>query len=71
MAPAPLAIENQQFEYYLYLIVVKLAVIIGLKCVKVAFKAHASYKKSLKKQYNSKSIEAPRPQTTPRTNPPA
>lgn len=59
---AALKTENEKIEYYIYLIVIKLAVLIGLKSVKVIYNIHAAHKRSLKKKYQAKDIEAPKPQ---------
>lgn len=57
----PLEVKNDHIEYYMYLIFVKLAVLLGLKVFKTAYKIHATYRKSMKKKYESKDIEAIKP----------
>lgn len=52
---------------YLYIIIIKLALLTALKVVKIVFKIHASYKKSLKRKYTAKDVEAQKPTPTPST----
>lgn len=54
--------ENATIEYYLFLIVVKLGVMISFSCIKSALKLHSSYRKSLKKKFAARDIEAPKTQ---------
>lgn len=67
MAPPNVTMENATIENYIYLIVIKLAVLIILKCLKVVYKIHASYKKSVKRKYAARDIEAARPNPSPRS----
>lgn len=48
-------------EQYLFIIIIKLAIISALKIIKVISKVHSSYKRNLKKKYTAKDIEAPKP----------
>lgn len=61
----PLLIENPTIEYYIYLIVIKLAVLIALQCVKAVYGIHSLYKKSMKKKYTARDIEAPHLRASP------
>lgn len=63
MAPS-VNFENEKIEYFLQLIVLKLAVLIAFSVLKCAFKSHSSYKRNLKKKYTAKDIEAPKPKPT-------
>lgn len=57
----PMKVQNDTVEYYMYLIVIKLAVLIALYTLKTIHKIHAGYKKNLKKKYAAKDIEAAKP----------
>lgn len=57
----PMKVTNEAIEYYMYLIVIKLAVLIGLFAIKTTYKIHSSYKRNLKKKYKAKDVEAPKP----------
>lgn len=53
--------KNETLEYYIWLIVVKLCVLIGIHTIKIIWKVSATYKNSLKRKYTAKNIEAPKP----------
>lgn len=58
-------VENETIEHYLYLIIIKLAILSALNAIKCVFKIHAAYKNSLKKRYRAKDIEAAHPKQNP------
>lgn len=60
MAPT-MKVENETIEYYLYIIIIKLAVLASLKFIKTVLNIHTAYKKSLKRKYTAKDIEATKP----------
>lgn len=53
--------ENPTTEFYLLIIVIKLAILCAFKLLKSICSMHTSYKKSLKKKYTAADIEARRP----------
>ena len=61
---APLQTENSKLEYYLLLVVIKLAILVTLKTVQSIVNIHTAYKTNLKKKYKARDIEAPAPKNT-------
>lgn len=59
--------QNEKVEFYLWLIVIKLALLSALKIVRTTVRIHSAYRKSIKKKYSGNDIEAPKPQPPPRT----
>lgn len=60
------SVKNELIENYVFLIFIKLAILCAFKVIKAVYSVHASYKKSIKKRYNAKDLEAQKPQATPR-----
>lgn len=68
MAPPTVYLtQNATVEYYLWLIVIKLALLSAFKIVRTIVRIHSAYRKSIKKKYSGNDIEAPKPQPPPRT----
>lgn len=53
--------ENSIIENYLYLIVIKLALILAFKVTKSIVSIHTKYRKGIKRKYASRDIEANKP----------
>lgn len=61
-------VKNETIENYIYWIFIKMAILLAFKVISIAGKVHASYRKSLKKRYDAKNVEAPKP-SSQRQNP--
>lgn len=62
-------LKNETMEFYLWLIVIKLAILTAIHILHGIIGISTSYKKNLKKKYTATNIEAPPLRPTTNANP--